>query len=343
MNAELQVRKTVKEHKLIAKGDIVVLGLSGGPDSLCLLHILKSMQHSLDFTLQALHVNHLMRGEQAGEDEVWLSEHCQKLGVPFTAVRCDVYAKAKEEGVSPEEAGRKARHSALKAHQASLQLSGEDLREGGRVLIALAHNRDDQAETVLMRLLRGTGIHGLAAMEYARADGLIRPLLDTPRSEIEAYCEALGLSPRWDCTNADTYYTRNRLRQQLLPRLEAEYNPNIREGLVRLAASAREDDAFLQELAEKEAEGHRGSFPVKRLAALPAPIAKRVVRLLFAAEGLDEDIAASHLESLLAAARGRRTGKTIEFPHGYTARVTHESVVFESGDVSPDSHADDSR
>ncbi|MCR4805389.1 MAG: tRNA lysidine(34) synthetase TilS [Clostridia bacterium] len=328
MNAELQVRKTIKDHNMIAPGDTVILGLSGGPDSLCLLHILKDMQRSLDFTLQALHVNHLMRGEQAAEDERWLADHCRQLGVPLVVTICNVYAKAEKEGISPEEAGRKARHSALRRQQASLQGYCSMGCGGGRALIALAHNRDDQAETVLMRMLRGTGIHGLAAMEYARADGLIRPLLDTPRSEIEAYCEGHGLKPRWDCTNADTYYTRNKLRRKLLPALEKEYNPSLKEGLARLAAAAREDDAFLESLAQKEAEGHVDSFPVKRLAALEAPIAKRIVRILFARLGLEEDIAAAHLESLLAAAKGRRTGKTIEFPHGYTARVTHEDIEF---------------
>ena len=327
MNAELQVRKTVKEHNMIASGDTVVLGLSGGPDSLCLLHILKDMQRSLGFSLQALHVNHLMRGEQAKADEDWLYEHCRSLGVPLTVTLCDVYAKAEEEGVSPEEAGRKARHSALQRQKAILE-SPCGRQGSGRVRIALAHNRDDQAETVLMRLMRGTGIHGIAGMEYVRGDGLIRPLLDTPRSEIEAYCREHGLQPRWDSTNADTYYTRNKLRLEVLPLLEKEFNPNLKEVLARLAANAREDDAFLEDLAQKAAEGYRGSYPVKDLAAMDPALAKRVVRILFARKGLTEDIASAHLESLLDAVRGRRTGKVIEFPHGYRAEITHDEVVF---------------
>ena len=165
-------------------------------------------------------------------------------------------------------------------------------------------------------------------MEYVRDDGLIRPLLDTPRSEIEAYCAKNGLAPRWDSTNADTYYTRNKLRLEVLPLLEKEFNPNLKETLARLAASAREDDAFLETLAQQAAAGHRGSFPVKELAAMDGALAKRVVRILFAQEGLTEDIASAHLESLLEAARGRRTGKVIEFPHGYRAEITHEEVRF---------------
>ena len=296
MNAELQVRKTVQEHNMIEAGDTVILGLSGGPDSLCLLHVLKSMQRSLPFTLQALHVNHMMRGERAKEDEQWLSDHCRQLGVPLMVTLCDVYGKAEAEGISPEEAGRKARHSALQRQKAMLESPCGSLCKGSRVRIALAHNRDDQAETVLMRMLRGTGIHGLA--------------------------------PRWDSTNADTYYTRNKLRLKVLPLLEKEFNPNLKETLARLAASAREDDALLEKLARQAAEGHRGSFPVKELAAMDGALAKRVVRILFAQEGLTEDIASAHLESLLEAARGRRTGKVIEFPHGYRAEITHEEVRF---------------
>ena len=327
MNAELQVRKTIQEHNLIAAGDTVILGLSGGPDSLCLLHILKDMQRSLDFRLQALHVNHLMRGDAAKADEEWLSQHCRELRVPLTVTLCDVYAKAEEEGISPEEAGRKARHSALQRQKAMLQTPCG--RQGsGVVRIALAHNRDDQAETVLMRMLRGTGIHGLAGMEYVRDDGVIRPLLDTPRSEIEAYCEKKGLAPRFDSTNADTYYTRNKLRLSVLPLLEKEFNPNLKEVLARLAANAREDDALLERLAAQAAEGYKGAFPVRELAAMEPALAKRVVRQLFAEIGLTEDIASAHLASLLDAVRGRRTGKVVEFPHGYRAEVCHDSVIF---------------
>ena len=326
MNAELQVRKTIQEHSMIAEGDTVILGLSGGPDSLCLLHILADLRRSLSFDLQALHVNHMMRGEAAKEDVEFLYETCRSLQVSLTVSVCDVYKKAEEEGISPEEAGRKARHHALQRQRAMLQ--SPCAASKGSILIALAHNRDDQAETVLMRVLRGTGVHGLAAMEYVRSDGVIRPLLDTPRSEIERYCEAKGLAPRFDSTNADTYYTRNKLRLEVLPLLEKEFNPSLKEGLARLADNAREDDAFLEKLAEEKAAGHRGEFPVKELAAMDSALAKRVIRRMFADIGLTEDIASAHLDSLLDAVRGRRTGKTIEFPHGYRAQVTHDSVLF---------------
>lgn len=328
MNAELRVRKTIKDCDMIRRGDIVVLGISGGPDSLCLLNILHAFQRSFGFTLRALHMNHLMRGEGATRDVEFLEGICGELNVPLKVVECDVYAKAEEERISPEEAGRKARHEALAAHKAELEKS---VAPGGRarVLTALAHNRDDQAETVLMRVIRGTGVHGIAAMEYVREDGLIRPLLDTPRSEIEKYCAKKGLSPRWDYTNADPAYTRNKLRMQLIPLIEADYNPNIKETLARLAESAREDDSFLEGLAQKACEDYDGRFPVRELAAMDAAIAKRVIKIMFFKAGLVEDIAYAHINSLLAAARGRRSGKLIEFPRGFRGRITRDYVLFE--------------
>ncbi len=322
------MRKTIKDYDMIRRGDIVVLGISGGPDSLCLLNVLHGFQRSFGFSLRALHMNHLMRGEGAVRDVEFLEEICKNLNVPLKVVECDVYAKAAEEGISPEEAGRKARHEALAAHKAELEKDSA-LPEGARVLTALGHNRDDQAETVLMRIIRGTGVHGIAAMEYMREDGLIRPLLDTPRSEIEEYCKRKGFSPRWDYTNADLAYTRNKLRMQLIPEIEKNYNPNIKESLARLASSAREDDGFLESMAQKACESHEGSFPVRELATMDAALAKRIIKIMFFKAGLEEDIASAHINSLLAAARGRRSGKLIEFPRGFRGRITRDYVLFE--------------
>ena len=217
-----------------------------------------------------------------------------------------------------EEAGRKARHGALM----------ELCEELGGAKAAFAHNRDDQAETVLMRILRGTGVHGLAAMEYERADGVIRPLLDTPRSEIEAFCEKRGLIPRFDSTNASLDYTRNRLRLELIPQLAAEYNPSLKEGLARLSANAAEDDSCLEELADSfiaSADISAGeglvSVPRKALKQLHPAVFKRVVRKLFLGLGLDEDIASVHLNPLYRAVMKANNRAVIEFPHGYSAEA----------------------
>lgn len=338
MNAETNVRRTISEQHLIASGDHIVLGLSGGPDSLCLLHILTELRKELGFSLSCVHLNHLMRGEHAREDVRWLTAHCKCLDVSLAVEVCDVQARARREKRTVEEVGRQARQEALFARA---RIEKERCR--GSVRIALAHNRDDQAETVLLRILRGTGVHGLSAMEYCRADGLIRPLLDTSRKEVEAYCEEKGLTPRWDSTNASTVYTRNRLRLELIPLLEDQFNPNVREGLVRLSDNAREDDRCLSQMALQQAasayapQKHSGAgadlaFPLATLANLDPAVGKRVVRLLFARIGLAEDIASVHLTALWKALAKGDTGTVIEFPGGYRAEIAYGELLFKPAD-----------
>lgn len=336
MNARRSVERTIAQHDIIAPGDQVVLGLSGGPDSLCLLHILTELQTELGFSLSCVHVNHLMRGAQAEEDVRWLSAHCKEIGIPLTVERCDVKARALREKITVEEAGRKARQEALFA-----RARAEAGACRGRVRVALAHNRDDQAETVLLRMLRGTGVHGLAAMEHCRADGLIRPLLDTPRREVEAYCLEKALSPRWDSTNASPAFTRNRLRLELIPLLEERFNPGVRESLARLADNAREDDRCLEALASEKALLARPpgdspdgpaclAYPFAALAALDPALGKRLIRLLFERVGLSEDIASVHLNALWEVLKRPAPGAVIEFPGGFRARIAGEEVLFKA-------------
>ena len=345
----------------------MVLGLSGGPDSLCLLYILSDLRGKLGFELEAFHLNHLMRGEDAEADVRFLEETCASLGVPLTVGRVDVTAMAQRLGISVEESGRKARHDGLLAlargDDNSAGASGADPASDGDAprrkpgKAAFAHNRDDQAETVLMRVLRGTGVHGLAAMEYERADGVIRPLLDTPRSEIEDFCRRRGLSPRFESTNATDDYTRNRLRHSLLPQLAREYNPSLKEGLVRLSQSASEDDDYLEKEAERflreqglgpaidaaagEGAGrvpHSGTSRIgapseirvsrRALKALHPAVFKRAVRMIFLAIGLDEDIAGAHLSAFMRTVREGSNRSVSQFPHGYRAVTAAGEVVF---------------
>ncbi|NCB42492.1 MAG: tRNA lysidine(34) synthetase TilS [Clostridia bacterium] len=337
MNAERIVRKTIEHHGLISFGDHVVLGLSGGPDSLCLLHILTELRDELGFSLSCVHVNHLMRAEKATEDVVWLTAYCESLSIPLIIEYCDVRGFAKEEGISVEEAGRIARQKAL------FDCADKITRTtSSNVCIAFAHNRDDQAETVLMRLLRGTGIHGLAAMEYKRPDGIIRPLLDTPRIDIEAYCSYHNLQPRWDYTNASKEFTRNKLRMDLIPLLEREYNPSIKEGLYRLSNNAREDDEFLTKLAKAEeskaifhdcltkkniATNACVEYGISDLSILDPAVGKRLIKLLFARLGLGEDITYKHLNSLWDSILRHKHGAVCVFPQNYNAEISYDKLV----------------
>ncbi|MCF0150864.1 MAG: tRNA lysidine(34) synthetase TilS [Firmicutes bacterium] len=321
MNAEDRVKKTIQEQALLCPGDAVLLALSGGPDSLCLLHILRELSGPLHLSLRALHVNHLLRGEAADEDEAWVRAHCAQLQIPLEVVRADVRSLARQQGCSEEEMGRQVRYEALKRSAAE---------DGAK--IALAHNRSDQAETVLLRLLRGTGVHGLGAMEYRRSDGVIRPLLDTPREEIEEYCQRKGLAPRTDATNSSPAYTRNRLRLQLLPLLEKDYNPSVQEALIRLAASARCDEAYLQQQAEDAlsaicpdaaARARAGTVILcaRQLAALHPAIRGRVIATCFRCLGLQEELSFVHRNAIEVMLESGAGGKQLQLPDGYTAEL----------------------
>ena len=236
-----EVAEKIRVYEMIAPGDRVVVGLSGGPDSLCLISLLAELREILGIrSLHAVHVNHGLRGEESDADQAYAEHIAEMAGASFDTVFCDIRRLAKEQRLGEEEAGRKLRYETFEQYR----------QRYGAQRIAVAHNRNDQAETVLMRLLRGTGVRGLSGISRIRDDGIvIRPLLDTSREEIEAYCRARGLSPRTDRTNLQPVYTRNRLRLELIPQLERDYNPRLQEALIRLADQAAEADEFIRENA----------------------------------------------------------------------------------------------
>jgi tRNA(Ile)-lysidine synthetase-like protein len=273
-----EVRRDALRYELFRPGDAVVVGVSGGPDSLCLLHLLHGLAPELGLCLHVAHLDHGLRGEDARSDARFVAEFAGSLGLPCTVGEADVRALAAAPGVSLEEAARQARYRFL----------GEVAHAAGAQTIAVGHNADDQAETVLMHFLRGSGLAGLRGMlpkarlgEYRLGEDdislagrrtssalrgprlvevggddlwLIRPLLATPRRAIVAYCVAHGLQPRFDQSNEDTTFFRNRLRHELLPILET-YNPAIRAVLARTAAALARDHQIVR--AEVEAAWER--------------------------------------------------------------------------------------
>ena len=217
------VRRYAERYALWSDGESVVVGVSGGPDSLCLLHLLRRLAPESHLTLHVAHLNHGLRGAEAEADAQAVAELAAGWGLPYTIGRADVPSLAAETRASIEEAARQARYDFLQGVA----------RAAGAGTIAVGHNADDQAETVLMHFLRGSGLAGLRGMLPRTALGqgfLISPLLETPRDRVEAYCAAHGLQPRRDLSNADTTIYRNRLRHELLPLLEG-YNPAIRQVL----------------------------------------------------------------------------------------------------------------
>lgn len=265
-----RVRQYIRRYQLFEPGETVVVGVSGGPDSLCLLHLLQRLAPELTLQLHVAHLNHGLRGADADADAAFVAELAGRWGLSVNVGRVNVAALAETAGLSLEEAARHARYSFL-AEVADIV---------GAAAVAVGHNADDQAETVLMHFLRGSGAAGLRGMlprsplaEYrlaglalsgvtqpvgqpeatvggtgrppTRALALVRPLLAVPRAEIEAYCAAYHLTPRFDRSNEDTTFYRNRLRHELLPLL-ATYNPAIRDVLTRTAEVLAGDFAVLQ-------------------------------------------------------------------------------------------------
>lgn len=229
-------------RSLFSPGDRVLVAVSGGPDSLSLLHALSHEREALELAaLEAAHLDHGLRGGESAAEAAWIAAWCRERGIPCHLGKADTAAIAKSHQCSIQEAARLVRYDFLDSTAAKVASHW----------IATAHNQDDQAETVLLNILRGTGLDGLRGIPVTR--GLyIRPLLDTSRSEIEAYCLRHGLEPRRDPSNFQTdHYTRNRVRLELLPQLAREYNPAVSSALVRLSEIARRDADYLHLQAER--------------------------------------------------------------------------------------------
>lgn len=337
-----KIRDTIKKHNLIKNGEHIVIGLSGGPDSVCLFDVLMKLKDEMNLTIHPVHVNHKFRPGDAERDQEYVEQLCRKRGVECRSFEIDCVSLAEELSMTSEEAGRKARYDAF--FKVASEISSETAKQSDAsdVKIAVAQNANDQAETMLFRLLRGTGTDGLAGIAYERDERgykVIRPLLDAYRNEIEAYCEENGLEPVTDHTNLQPVYARNRIRLQLLPLLEKEYNSNIMEAMVRLGRIAASDKEYLWQQAEKsygETLKQQGKgFVVldrEKLSSLHRSVRRRVMMKAFAETGLSRDITEERLEAADKVIMQDISGtKTIEFPFGYSVKAMYGAVMIDSG------------
>lgn len=243
----LEIKRYIEVNQLIRPGDGVVVGLSGGPDSVFLLYALHTLQPRMGFTLWAAHVHHGIRGAEADRDEAFSEKLCAKLDIPFQAVHVAAPAYAAQHGLSLEEAARILRYEALEAAR-------QQLGQTRAAWIAVAHHLDDQAETVLHNLVRGAGLRGLAGMENRR-NHVIRPLLSIKREDILKWLKQNDIPYVTDSTNADPHYTRNRIRSTVLPELR-EVNPEASAHIAHSAALIREADAYFHALALQYVDAH---------------------------------------------------------------------------------------
>lgn len=248
-----KILQTIKRENLLTENMHIVVGLSGGPDSVCLFDVLKSMAEEMNLSLYAVHVNHGLRPVAADEDQLYVSEICAEYNVPCYVYKADCNLIAQEYGMTSEEAGRKVRYEAFS--KTAERICAEKDLSHSEVAIALAHNANDQAETILFRILRGTGTDGLYGIPYSRSDEknfkIIRPLLDVSREEIENYCQKQKLFPRIDHTNSENLYTRNKIRNMLIPYIKENFNENITDTIIRLGKVAAEDRDFIRAEAGK--------------------------------------------------------------------------------------------
>ena len=333
---ETRVIDFIQQHNLISSGEIVVVGVSGGADSVCLLHILARWQSKLDIKLHVAHLNHQLRGVESEADAKYVANLAGKLDIPVTVGKRDVAAYKAERHCSTEEAARELRYDFLAK-------VADDI---GANRVAIGHTRDDQVETILMHILRGTGTSGLRGLEpcspfpfchsepKAKNLGLvvIRPLLNVTRKETLNYCQEHQLKPRIDSSNLSLSFFRNRLRLELLPLLR-EYNPNIDQALLRLAEIAGSDISYLEQQAfqlwDEVARREEDAIYLDKgkIVALPIALQRQLLRLAIARlVGDTRDVEANHIEairSLLSKPVGKRTS----LPHGLVCWNGYDEVV----------------
>lgn len=321
-----RIKNTILKHQLISEGDSVLVALSGGADSVCMLDLLVNLKEELNIKVAAAHLNHMIRGAEADRDEAYAAELCTKLSVPFFAERVNVPEISEKYGISEELAGRNARYDFFK----------KICKEKGYNKIATAHNRNDRAETLLMRVIRGTGIDGLGGIKYNRGDGVIRPILDIERCDIEKYCRDNDLHFCNDSTNSDSDYTRNRIRNELIPFIEDKFNPSIIDSLCALSDNSTEDADFINGYAKRLYDRINNPMPkrkpvlldIESLKIIQDSIKNRIIRLAAKdAMGENYSLERVHVESIVDLTN-KTTGAKAELPKGLIASVKYGWLEF---------------
>ena len=317
--------ETIDKNQLIEKGQGIVLGISGGPDSTSMLHLFWRIREVFQLQLYAVHLNHQFRGEEAEKDATYVDSLCKELEVPCYLFSENIEAYSKKKGISFEEGGRERRY----------QLFEQVLSENQAHRIAVAQNLDDQAETVLMRLMRGAGVEGLGAMNYKRGEHIIRPLLNSSRQEIEDYCQRYRLNPVMDQTNLQPVYTRNRIRLELIPYIEKHFNPGIKETLSRTARLMREDTDFMlsisKEIFKRVAvkEGDEVNVDIEALQENHVAVQKRVLReAILQLDRNLKNIGASHIDQLMDLMERGQAGSCLDLPNEVNVLKDYNRICF---------------
>lgn len=332
-----KVYKYINDNNMLDGCRHIAVGVSGGADSVCLVIVLHNIikKYGPDIKLTAVHVNHGIRGEEADRDEAFTRSLCDSLGVPLVVKAVDVPKLASEKGLSEEEAGRKARYEIL----------GKLAGDCGR--IAVAHHMDDEAETVLLNVFRGCGLKGAGGIAPVR-DNIIRPFLCVSRNEIEAYLESIGQDYVTDSTNLSVEYTRNRLRNDIIPLIKSGFNPKAVERVCHMAEEMRETEEYMEQQAAElriavcscdiSAAGKRYTVNLKQFKNIPRVLQSRIIAgVLSELSESCKDIYRKHIDAVLEL-MDMQAGKEIHLPYGITAIRSCEAVeMFKGYDIGGNS------
>ena len=320
-----KVYDTIKKSEMICQGDSVIVGVSGGADSVCLLSVLKNLQMSMDLKLTAVHIHHGLRGEAADRDRDFVIQLCQTLHVPCECFQTDIREMAQAQHLSEEEAGRMFRYECFEQVRQQKQASK----------IAVAHHMDDQAETVLLNLFRGSGLKGMAGIPAVR-DVIVRPLLKISRSDIEEYLKKHQIAYRNDATNFETEYTRNRIRLDILPYVTEHINPAAVSHIAETAAIAADICRYIEKQAaaigrtmirQVSADDYTvleidAAVFINQDIAIQRELLRQVMNRL--AGGL-KDIRAVHIEMFRELFEGQ-VGRQVDLPYQLCAKRTYTTV-----------------
>ena len=296
-----EILETIQKYNLIQNGDKIVIGLSGGPDSISLINVLDEIRNDetlcLKFDIIAAHINHNIR-EEAKSDEDFVVKYCKEKNIEIYVLSVDVTKIAKEEKKGTEETARKIRYDFFE----------EVLNKTKSNKIATAHTANDNAETVIMNMIRGSGTSGLKGIRPIRENKFIRPLIETTREEIEKYCDDYKLNPRIDKTNFENDYTRNKIRNILIPLIKEEFNPNIITTINRLSDIINEENQYLENLTKQKykeilIEEHKGKqivLDLKLFNKQELVIKKRIIlHTINALQGNAQGIGKVHIDDII--------------------------------------------
>ena len=316
--------QSIQKHKMIEKGDAIVVAVSGGPDSIAMMHLLLSIKESFNLKLYGVHLDHMTRAGQSTLDANFVKDFFDVHGIEGYFFKKNIQIYAKELNKSFEEAGRLERY----------RLFNEVMKKTNASKIALGQNLNDQGETLLFRLFRGTGLDGLTGIEYKREGYIIRPILDLTREEIERYCAKEGLNARIDYTNSERIYSRNRIRLDIMPYIKEHFNNKIEKALWRTARLLREDQKLIDRVVNDYIDEHvsfnngKYNITIKSFNEEAKALKSRVIRQIFYRLNGDlEGVSYKNIQSILSLIEKGKTGKGKEF-YGIRSFINYDQVEF---------------